>query len=32
VEGAVARWPEFASEAGVPEKRAEAIGKTHRIF
>ena len=32
VEEAVARWPEFASAAGVPEERAAAIGKTHRVF
>ncbi len=30
VNQAVAQWPEFASEAGVPEERAAAIGRTHR--
>ena len=27
---AVARWPEFAHGAGVPEERSAAIGATHR--
>ena len=30
VGGAVARWPEFAASAGVPEEKAAAIGATHR--
>ena len=32
VEEAVRRWPKFAAEAGVPEERIAAIGKTHRVF
>jgi serine/threonine-protein kinase HipA len=32
VREAVARWPEFAAAAGVPEERAAAIGATHREF
>jgi serine/threonine-protein kinase HipA len=32
VNEAVARWPELASEAGVPEERTAAIGETHRVF
>ncbi len=30
VQAAAARWPEFASEAGVPEAMARAIGATFR--
>jgi serine/threonine-protein kinase HipA len=29
---AVARWPVFSAEAGVPRELAERIGKTHRRF
>ncbi|GAB2796088.1 serine/threonine-protein kinase HipA [Hymenobacter luteus] len=28
---AVANWPKFAAEAGVPEKQQQAIAKTHRL-
>lgn len=31
VTDAVARWPEFASEAGVPDDWHQEIGKTHRL-
>jgi len=31
VGSAVAGWPGFAAEAGVPANRAEAIGTTHRL-
>ncbi|MEM9015966.1 MAG: type II toxin-antitoxin system HipA family toxin [Verrucomicrobiota bacterium] len=32
IEEAVARWPEFAAEAGVEEERIEAIGDCFRRF
>jgi len=31
VQEAVRGWPELADEAGVPEERATAIGRTHRL-
>ena len=31
VQEAVRDWPELADEAGVPEERATAIGRTHRL-
>ena len=31
VRDAVRRWPTFASEAGVPPERAEAIARAHRL-
>ena len=31
VVAAVARWEEFAAEAGVPGEQAEAIARTHRL-
>lgn len=30
VDAAIARWPEFANQAGVPAERAEAIATRHR--
>lgn len=32
VVAAVKRWPEFAETAGVPEEKASAIGRVHRLF
>lgn len=31
VSSAVARWPELAADAGVPERRMDEIRKTHRL-
>lgn len=31
VTSTIQNWPDFANQAGVPEKQAAAIGKTHRL-
>jgi len=32
VKDAVARWPAFAEQAGIPEDKAFAIASTHRMI